>query len=126
MKLCIPTNDDRGLAATLAAHFGDARYLTIIDTETGDVMVERKDPGHHGAGSCETAETIRSLGADVVICRTLGRNAFARLAQAGLPVFTSDAASTSNAIDDYRSDRLRPMTLNDACGGRRHRHSPRH
>ena len=37
MKICMPTEGDKGISEKLYAHFGSAPYFTVVDTETGDV-----------------------------------------------------------------------------------------
>ena len=126
MKLCIPTTDGRGLAAAVASHFGSAPYFTLIDSETGRAEVVANDHEHehqhlHGSGACHSADALRSLGIEAILCRGLGRRAFARFAGEGVAVFVIEDADAGRAVDSFRAGRATLLTARDACGGgRRH------
>jgi len=130
MKLCIPTEDDRGLAGRLSAHFGSAPYLTLVDSETGDVEVVSNRQPDHEPGACTSAEKLKGYGVEAVVCQGLGRRAFGRLEDAGLPVFVAEAGSASDALEAFRAGRLPRLTEEAACqGGRgrgRHHHHRHH
>lgn len=121
MKLCIPTIDERGLAGRLSDHFGSAPYFTLVEIESGETEVVRNPQGEHEPGTCHSAEALRALGVGAVVCRGLGRRAFARLREMGLPVFVTEDEDTSSVVEAYRARRLSRLTSERAChGGRRH------
>lgn len=127
MKICIPTEDDRGLDAALAAHFGRAPFFTVVDplAKTATVIPNRDaEHGHghgqghgHEHGHCNPLDAIRLSGADVVVCRGLGRNALIGLQRAGVPVFTTDEAHVLAAVRSFEARGLPGASLTSACGG---------
>jgi predicted Fe-Mo cluster-binding NifX family protein len=121
MKLCIPTDDDRGLAGRLSSHFGSAPYFTLVDSETGEAKVVSNLHGDHEPGTCQSAEALRGYGVGAVVCRGLGRRAYGRLRNMGLPVFVTEAEAPGEALEEFRAGRLARLTAESAChGGRGH------
>ncbi len=128
MRLCIPTDDDRGLMGRLSAHFGSAPYFTLVESETGAVQVVANLHSQHAPGSCQAAEALRGYGVEAVVCRALGRRAFGHMRTLGLPVFVSEEAEASGALEAFRDGRLPRLTSESAChGGQGHgRHDSHH
>jgi len=121
MKLCIPTDDNRGLTGRLSAHFGSAPYFTLVESETGEAEVVSNLVSAHEPGTCQAAGTLRVFGVGAVLCRSLGRRAYGRLREMGLPVFVTEAEVTEQALEEYRAGRLARLTSESAChGGRGH------
>ena len=120
MRLCIPTLDDRGLEARLSAHLGSAPYFTLIESDSGDVKVLANLHGQHESGNCRTADALQGYGVEAVVCRGLGRRAFGRLRDMGIPVYVSDDERTSAALHAFRFGRLPRLASEDACHGGRH------
>jgi predicted Fe-Mo cluster-binding NifX family protein len=127
MRLCIPTDDDRGLEGRLSLHFGSAPYFTLVESEMGDVRVVTNLHSQHEPGSCHAAEALRGYGVEAVVCRGLGRRAFGRLRTLGLPVFVSEEGEASAAVESFRDGRLPRLTAESAChGGRGRGHHHQH
>ena len=125
MRLCIPTQDDAGLEARLAGHFGSARWYTIVESESGACEAVSNARARHEHGSCEAASHMGAGSVDAVICCGLGRRAYEGLAAAGIPVYVTDAAVVSSALEDFRAGRLAPLAAEAAChGGHGHEHAP--
>lgn len=121
MRLCIPTLDERGFDGRLSAHLGSAPYFTLIDSDSGDVKVLANLYGQHESGNCRTADALHEYGVEAVVCRGLGRRAFGRLHEMGVPVYVSDDDDAATALHAFRFGRLRRLTSEAAChGGRRH------
>jgi predicted Fe-Mo cluster-binding NifX family protein len=121
MKLCIPTDDDSGLTGRLSSHFGSAPYFTLVDSETGDVQVVSNLEAEHEPGACTSAQGLAAYGVGAVVCRGLGRRAFRRLRDMGLPVFVAEGEEAAEALEAFRAGRLGRLTSEAACqGGRGH------
>lgn len=125
MRLCIPTLDDRGLEGRLSAHLGSAPYFTLIESDTGDVRVLANLYGQHEVGNCRTADALQDHGVEAVVCRGLGRRAFSRLRDIGIPVYSSDDDDAAAALHAFRVGRLRPLTSEAACHRGRHHEGER-
>lgn len=117
MKICIPTEDDAGLNGILAGHFGRAPFFTVVDRVTNTAEVIANGAADHSHGHCNPLEAISRSGAEVVICRGLGRGALVRLYEAGVPVFVTDEERVSGAVASFESSRLTNPSLESACAG---------
>jgi predicted Fe-Mo cluster-binding NifX family protein len=115
MRLCIPTLDDRGLAAGVSPHFGSAPFFTVVDTDSGRCEPVVNHHSLHQPGRCDAAQELIPLQVDAVVCSGLGRRALGRLADLGLEVFLTPARDVASALEVYRSGVLEPMTDELAC-----------
>lgn len=126
MRICIPTRDDRGLAAEAFGRIGGSPYYTIADTVTGEMRVvgRGRNTGTCGharpadAQECGPGARIRGLDVDTVVCADVGRRALSALERAGIAVFHSDGRTVEEILAEARGGLLRPATVEDACSGR--------
>ena len=116
MKVTIPSVDDSGLEASVAEHFGQSAYFTVVDTETDEVRAEPNRGEHHGGGATP-AEIIANAGTDVVLCGGLGRRAVRLFQDSGIEVFMGAQGTVQNALDAYKAGTLQPATEAGACPG---------
>ena len=119
MKIAVPTTDDRGLAATVAEHFGRSAFYTIVDTDTEEILTE-SNRGHHFGGAGLPAQTVADAGVDVVLCTGLGRRAVALFSGLDVEVFMGAQGTVQDALNAYKEGRLQPATEAGACPGREH------
>ena len=133
MKICIPTQDERGLESEVYGHFGSAPFFTMVDSESGEVEVKQNDNTHHGPGGCHPMRQFGSRAVDAVVCRGMGRGAIASLTEAGVQVLVLDqdgGLTVQDVLSAAREQRLKPFSEQDACrghghgGGHGHRHGP--
>jgi predicted Fe-Mo cluster-binding NifX family protein len=120
MRLCIPTDTNRGLDAPISAHFGSAPYFTLVDSDSGAAEVVANRYAHHAPGTCEAAKGLPAHGVGAVVCLSLGRRAFAGLRKIGVDVFVTDAGYAGAATEAFRAGRVRALTTEEACQGGRH------
>ena len=114
MRICLPTEDEKGLDSRLFGHFGSAPYLTIVDTATGraEVIARR---GDHEHGACGPAALVVSAGVDAVVCAGMGRRALSALQ--GAAVYFAAAGCVRDALADLEAGRLARFNADEACGG---------
>ncbi|MDP2471362.1 MAG: NifB/NifX family molybdenum-iron cluster-binding protein [Candidatus Palauibacterales bacterium] len=119
MQLCIPTEDDTGLTGRISAHFGSARWFTLVDTESGTARsVANRDFGHR-PGTCDGAESISGLGVEAVVCSGFGRRAFRSMRSAGIPVYLTRSSTVREAVAEFNMDLLPLLIEEEACSGGR-------
>ena len=144
MKICIPTEDNRGLDSRISGHVGRAPYHCIVDTVSESIEM-RANGGQHrehdavGTSSscndhsrsqhspaggrtapqhmCDAGERIRTYGVDAVLCSRIGSRARAALEEGGIAVFTVWGSTVGAALREAQSGQLRPLT-NEICPGR--------
>ena len=116
MRICIPTEGDEGLAGAVAGHPGRAPFLTLVDTESGEVAVVANAP--HGERACSPAERLAGTGVEAVVCPGAGKRAVATLGAAGIRVLLTTALRVDEAVAAARRGGLRVLGAREACGGR--------
>jgi len=80
------TAQGRELSSEIDTRFGRAKWLIIVDTETGDFQVHDNVVNLNavqGAG-IQTGQNIANLGVEAVITGNVGPNAFKTLDAAGV------------------------------------------
>ncbi len=120
MRICIPTMDDRGREGMPSDHFGSAPYFTFVDTETETYEAVRNGGASHVHGACQPLKFLGTRPVDAVVCRGLGRRAFARLADAGVQVFVTLEKNAEDTVAAMKDGRLRPLASEEACHGHDH------
>jgi predicted Fe-Mo cluster-binding NifX family protein len=118
MRICIPTHGDEGLLATVAGHLGRAPFLTLVDTETGEVAVLANVP--HGEGHCSPTRPLEGRGVEAILCSGVGRRAVAALEGAGIRVLVTQAARVEEAVLALRNGDVRVLGVEEACSGQHH------
>ena len=93
--------------STLDPRFGRCSYFVFVDTETNtvDAVVNQAVSSGHGAG-IQAAQSVIEAGAEAVISRRVGPNAFQVMAAAGLMIYESDAASVEEAVVALKAGKL--------------------
>lgn len=115
MKVCIPTNSEKGLDDTVGEHFGRVQTYTIVDIEKNDVRVIPNTSNHMG-GTKNPPEILADEGVNVMICRGLGRRAIAMFCDFGIDVYIGANGTVKDAIDAYKNGSLKKASEADACG----------
>jgi len=118
MKLVFPTNENIGYLSKRGAHFGKAKYYTIItldNQEISDVEVI-ENPGH-SAHSCGGAVTnILNLNPDALVVGGIGAKPAQGFFNAGLDVyFDKDSKKVEDSIKMFIEGRLSKLEGQGTC-----------
>ena len=124
MKLCVPTNDERGLQAEVCGHFGSAPFFTLVETESGEVEVlENVKEGDRIHGGCSPLGRLNSHSIDLMVCQGIGRGALMGLQERGIQVLVSDSEAEQRVEDilvALHEGRLEEASAQNACRGGAH------
>ena len=117
MKVAV-TSRGPSLESTIDPLFGRARYLLVLDTDTGEFTAEDNTENLHApqGGEVLTAEAVVSLGVKVVLAGSIGPKAYATLEAAGINVCTGRSGPARDAIEHFKSGRLNPVTKPNVAG----------
>ena len=115
MKICIPTEGDRGLDDDVGEHFGRVPTYTIIDSET-DIVKIIQNTSEHMNGSGYPPEIMQQEGVDVMICQGLGKRAISMFEEFGINVYIGASGTVKNAVNAFKQGNLRKASQGDACG----------
>lgn len=99
MRLVFPTDENEGYLSKRGAHFGKAKFYTIVTVKEGKITdVESILNGGHSKGSCLNAVTkIMDLNPDVLIVDGIGGRPAKGFLEAGLDIYFD---KTSKTIQD--------------------------
>jgi predicted Fe-Mo cluster-binding NifX family protein len=117
MKIALTTSGS-DLNAPLDSRFGRAPKFLIYDLEGNSFEVvdnEQNLNAAQGAG-IQSAQTIARLGAGALITGHCGPKAFKVLKAAGIQIFTTNAATVTEALDQYRGGKLSEAASADVDG----------
>ena len=110
MKIAI-TAQDKELSSEVDLRFGRAKWIIVIDTETGDFEAHDNAVNLNavqGAG-IQTGQNIANLGVESVITGNVGPNAFKTLNAASVKIFLAEKQTVQDAIDLFKAGELREV-----------------
>ena len=105
MRVTIPTEGKEGLSEPVAGHFGQAKWYTIVDTETGEIEYVENTSSHRG-GVGMPPEVIHKAGTDVVLCPFLGPPAVKLFDQFGIKAYVGACGTVEEALNDWEAGKL--------------------
>lgn len=126
MKLCMPTQGNKGLSETIYNHFGSSPYFTIYNTETKEIDVIANKNQHHEHGDCMPLAVIKDRQIDAVLTNGMGKRAVHSLNKGGVKVFLMEGTTVEEAIQKYGNANLKELSVKDACGGHGDDHGRHH
>ncbi len=112
MRIIFPTDENNGYLSKRGAHFGKAKFYTIITLENNKITdVEAWENPGHNSGACGNAVmNIMSLNPDALIVSGIGGSPAQGFADAGLAIYVDQASQTVQAsiqkFIDGKLDRL--------------------
>ncbi len=111
MKIAI-TTQGQDLSSQLDPRFGRAKWLIVVDTETGDFQAHDNTVNVNAAqgAGIQTGQNIANLGADAVITGNVGPNAFKTLNTANVKVFLSKASTAQEVLELFKESKLQEVT----------------
>ena len=115
LHVLLPVEEESGLEANLAKHFGRAPFFLtamIGDGQVCDWRVENNEARERNvrAGLAATKEFVGDRDVDVVICRDIGEIAFHGLRDHFVEVFRAGEETVGSALERYRGGDLRLLT----------------
>jgi len=107
----------------VSEHFGRAPFHVVIDLETMESRSLRKEGECHDGnhGHCMPVDLLLANDVNLVVCKGIGRGAFARLAASNIDVFAAHDDTVGAVIVEYRKCRGKGMGQPQICEGH-HQH----
>lgn len=117
MKLAITSEADT-LTSQIDLRFGRAKYLIVVDTDTGDFNVHDNSVNLNAAqgAGIQTGQNIAGLGVEAVITGNVGPNAFRTLNAAGIKIFLAEKQTVQEAIDLFKAGKLTEVNQANVTG----------
>ncbi|WP_295422007.1 NifB/NifX family molybdenum-iron cluster-binding protein [Sulfurovum sp.] len=118
MRLVFPTDENMGYLSRRGAHFGKAKFYTIITLEDGKITdVEGVANQGHDAGGCSNAVTnIMQLNPDALIVGGIGGSPAEGFAKVGLSVYVDQESPTvQESVEKFARGELKSINGHGTC-----------
>jgi predicted Fe-Mo cluster-binding NifX family protein len=123
-RIAIPVENEAGLEAHIAEHFGRAPFFAIVDLDekgkVASVKTEANTGEHHG-GMGHPHENLLALKPNVIIACGMGPGGLASFNNAGVNVLKATAATVEESVAQFKAGKLEKLT-----GGCEHAHHHPH
>lgn len=117
MRIAV-TAKETSLDSDLDQRFGRARYLIVVDTDTGETESYDNEVNLNAAqgAGIQTAQNVAMLNVEAVLTGHVGPNAFRALSAAGIRVYTGSKGTVREAVEERKSGKLKPVDSADVEG----------
>jgi predicted Fe-Mo cluster-binding NifX family protein len=112
-RVIVPTEDQQGLNARLAEHFGRAPYYTIIEFgENGEISSVKTVPnvGEHAGGMGFSHDNLLVYKPTALIVYGMGPRGLTTFQSADVAVLRANADTVGEVISAYKNDALSELT----------------
>ena len=110
MKLAITAQGDKATDA-VDPRFGRARYLIVVNTDTGDCAAHDNTVNLNAAqgAGIQTARNAAELGVEAIITGNVGPNAFKTLNAAGIQIYLTGQQTVQEAVELFKQGQLQEV-----------------
>lgn len=118
MKVVFPTDENMGFLSRRGAHFGKAKFYTVVTVESGEIIdVEGVVNPGHDAGGCGNAVTnIMTLHPDAMVVSGIGGSPTKGFKQVGLTVYVDrESATVRDAVVRFVHEDLSAIGGSGTC-----------
>jgi predicted Fe-Mo cluster-binding NifX family protein len=126
-RLIVPTENQEGLNAPVAEHFGRAPYFTVIDLgekwEVADVKSVANVSEHVG-GTGSPHDHITKLQPKAIIVHGMGPRGIAAFQSSGIEVLKANANTVKEVVEAYKQGNLQELT--EGCPDAHHHDEHHH
>ena len=118
MRLVFPTDENNGYMSKRGAHFGKAKFYTIVTLEAGKIVdVEGVQNRGHDSGACGGAvSNIMSLNPDALIVGGIGSSPAKGFFEAGLDLYVDgDSQTVEISLEKFLDQKLGKLDASGTC-----------
>jgi predicted Fe-Mo cluster-binding NifX family protein len=123
-RIAIPVENQDGLNAPIAEHFGRAPFFAIVDLDekgkVASVKTEANTGEHHG-GTGHPHENLLALNPNVIVAYGMGPGGLASFQNAEVNVLKATAKTVEESVAQFKAGKLEKLT-----GGCEHAHHHHH
>ena len=115
-RIVIPVEDEGGLEARVAEHFGRAPFFAVVDLDENGKILSTKteaNKGEHHGGTGHPHENLLALKPDVIIACGMGPGGLTSFQNAGATVLKANANTVKDIVASYKQGKLE--TLATGC-----------
>jgi predicted Fe-Mo cluster-binding NifX family protein len=115
MRICIPTETNKGKEAVIFGHFGSAPFFTIYDTDNGSVEIIANANQHHTHGMCQPMAALEGKNVNAVVTGGAGAGAIQKLNQGGIRVYRAIVGTVADVAAQFAKGDLEEMSVQNSC-----------
>ncbi len=121
-KIVVPTDNQEGLNAQVAEHFGRTIYFTIVELDNGKTVNVStiKNTSEHVGGVGTAFEQIIALGPKAIVVNGMGPRGIMNFTNAGVKVLRANAQVVNKIVEAYTAGQLEDLT--EGCSEASHHH----
>ncbi|XHH09523.1 MAG: NifB/NifX family molybdenum-iron cluster-binding protein [Candidatus Bathyarchaeia archaeon] len=121
-KIVVPTENQEGMNAQVAEHFGRTPYFTVVELDNGKVVkVDTVTNTSEHVGGVGTAfEQIIALNPKAIIVNGMGPRGIMNFNNAGVKVLRATAQVVNKVVEAYNAGQLEDLT--EGCSEAHHHH----
>lgn len=114
-RLIVPTENQDGINALVAEHFGRAPYFTVIDLDSDkkwDIANVQaiENTSEHMGGVGSPHDSITQLHPKALIVQGMGPRGITAFQSAGIEVLKANASTVKEVVESYKQGRLAELT----------------
>jgi predicted Fe-Mo cluster-binding NifX family protein len=114
-RIMIPVEDEAGLDAHVAQHFGRAPYFAIVELDENQkpskVKTEPNRSEHMGGAPGHSHEGFLALKPDVVVAYSMGPGALSTFQDAGITVLKATSDTVGGNIESFKEGKLTKLVV---------------
>ena len=123
-RIVIPVEDEAGLEASVAQHFGRAPYFAAVELDKDGQVVSIKteaNTGEHMGGTGHPHEKLLELKPDVIAAYGMGPGGLNSFKNGGVTVLKAEGNIVKEVIANFKEGKLKELTA-----GCEHAHEHHH
>ncbi len=107
-RVIIPVQDENGLNAQVAEHFGRAPYFAVLDFEDGKVsnIKTESNRGEHVGGTGHPHEHLLALKPNVIVAHAMGPGGLKSFQTAKIIVLKANANTVKEIVKAFQQGKL--------------------
>ncbi len=121
-KIVVPTENQEGINAVVAEHFGRAPYFTIVELDNGKIVNVSTVPNtsEHVGGEGSPFDVLVKLNPKAAIVNGMGPRGITNFNNAGVKVLRANAQVVNKIVEAYIAGQLEDLT--EGCSEAHHHH----
>ena len=126
-KIIIPTDNQEGINAPLAEHFGRAPYFTVVEFDSkGEVTNVNAvtNVSEHVGGTGSPHDHLTKLQPTAIVVHGMGPRGITAFQSAGIEVLKANANTVKEVVEAYKQDKLEELT--EGCPNAAHHDHEEH
>jgi len=123
-RITIPVENQDGLEAKVAQHFGRAPYFAVVELNEKNQVAKietKANTGEHMGGTGHPHENLLALKPDVIIAYAMGPGGLQSFQNAGVTVLKATEDTVKANVNSFKEGKLQEL-----MGGCEHAHEHHH